>query len=117
MPSGRDAEFAAAVEPLAQGWGEAARPVILSGDARLTRQQVARLAQMPAQVQKRQFQAFQEAGRWPTVPRPAKRTLPLDAEPATLARTLSYQLGPHQAGLLYLHLATFILAQTALTTT
>src|SRR5712691_11050671 len=57
-----DAEFAAAVDALAQSWGEAARPLILSGDARLTRQQVARLAQLPAQEQKRQFQAFQEAG-------------------------------------------------------
>ncbi len=104
----RDAEFAAAVDALAQSWGEAARALILSGDARLTRHQVARMAQLPAQVQKRQFQAFQEAGRWPTVPRPAKRMLPLDAEPATLARTLWDHLGPHQAGLVYHHLAALI---------
>jgi len=70
--------------------------------------QVARLAQLPAQEQKRHFQAFQEAGRWPTVPRPAKRTLPLDAEPAALGRTLWDQLGPHQAGLIYHHLAALI---------
>jgi len=101
----RDAEVAAAVDALAQSWGEAARPLILSGDARLTRQQVARMAQLPVEEQKRQFQAFQEAGRWPTVPRPAKRTLPLDAEPASLARALWDHLGPHQAGLVYHHLA------------
>ena len=66
------------------------------------------MAQLPADEQKRQFQAFQEAGRWPTAPRPAKRTLPLDAEPASLARALWDHLGPHQAGLVYHHLAALI---------
>lgn len=102
----RDAEFAAAVDALVQSCGEAARAQILSGDARLTRQQVARLAQLPAAKQQQQFQEFQKLGRWPTVPRPAKHTLCLDAEPAILARALWDHLGPHQAGLVYHHLAT-----------
>jgi hypothetical protein len=101
----RDAEFAEAVDALAGNCGEQARSLILSGDARLTRQQVGRLVQLPAQEQKRQFQEWENGGRLPTVPRPAKRMLCLDAEPAALARALWDHLGPNQAAQLYHHLA------------
>jgi hypothetical protein len=101
----RDAQFAASVDALAANCGEPARSLILSGDARLTRQQVARLVQAPPQEQKRQFQELENGGRLPTVPRPAKRMLCLDAEPAALARALLDHLGPNQAAQLYHHLA------------
>ena len=51
---------------------------------------------MPASEQEQQFQAFEKDGRWPTAPSPAKRTLCLNAEPATLARALWDQLGKNQ---------------------
>jgi hypothetical protein len=93
--------------------GEQTRSLILSGDARLTRQQVARLAQMPPQEQKRLAQQFHSTGRLPKVSRPAKATLSLAHEPAILARTLLDQLGPGQTALLYHELAALLRGQPA----
>jgi hypothetical protein len=94
----RDAAFAEAVDNLAGTCGEEARSLILSGDARLTRQQATRLAQMPAQEQQQFFQEFRRSGRLPAVPRPPKRRL-ADGEPASLARALFHRLGPEQTAL------------------
>jgi hypothetical protein len=52
----RDAKFAEAVDVLAASCGEQARGLILAGDAKITRQQVTRLAQMEAAEQKRLFE-------------------------------------------------------------
>jgi hypothetical protein len=104
----RDAEFAAAVDALAANCGEQARSLILSGDARLTRQQVARLTQMPPEEQKRLFQEFASGGQLPKLSRLAKRTLPLADRPAVLARLLIEKLGVDQATLLYRELAALL---------
>jgi len=96
----RDAEFAAAVDTLAVNCGDQIRSLILSGDARLTRQQMTRLVQLVAEEQKRVVQQFQSGGRLPRLPRPPKRILAAD-EPAALAGALLRRLGPEQAALVY----------------
>jgi len=96
----RDAEFAAAVDALAANCGEQIRRLILSGDARLTRQQMTRLVQLPAEELKRRFEELQSGGRLPRLPRPPKRILTAD-EPAALAGALLRRLGPEQAALVY----------------
>ncbi len=107
----RDAKFAEAVDAVAASCGEEARRAILAGDARLTRPQVARLAELPPGEQNRLFQEFQKGSRLPSVPRPAKRTLPLDAEPLALARALLDHLGADQAALVFHALADLLKRQ------
>jgi len=96
----RDADFAVAVDTLAANCGEGIRSLILSGDARLTRQQMTRLVQLAADEQKRLCRECQSGGRLPRLPRPPKRILSAD-EPAALARALLRRLGPDQATQVY----------------
>jgi len=108
----RDAEFAAAVDALAACCGEQARGLILAGDAKITRQQVTRLAQMGAEEQKRLFEELQKGGRLPSVPRPGKPTPSIaDLPPQALARFLLDQLGFDKAALVFHALADLLRRQ------
>jgi len=108
----RDAEFAVAVDTLAANCGEQIRSLILSGDARLTRQQMTRLVQLSSQEQRQIFQQLQSGGRLPGLPRPPKRILSA-GEPASLARALLNRLGPEQAALVVHELTALIQKKAA----
>ena len=108
----RDARFVEAVDALAINCGEQARGLILAGDAKITRQQVTRLAQMEGEEQKRLFAELQKGGRLPSVPRPAKPAPSLaDLHPQALARFLLDQLGFDKAALVFHALADLLRRQ------
>jgi hypothetical protein len=101
----RDAKFARAVEGLALACGADARSLILTRDARLTRRDVARLARLSPDEQRRLFAKVRAAsGRprdlWAGEEGEAPRRLVLPAEPEPLADALVTKLGAAQAAAL-----------------